>query len=119
MEAYKGLAILTTNMKEDIDFAFQRRLRFILTFSFPDKEARSQIWRNMFPAQTPTKELNYRKLGQLIVSGGNIRNIALNAAFLAADNDEAVMMKHILDATKTECKKLEKMITDIEIKGWV
>ncbi len=119
MEAYKGLAILTTNMKNDIDRAFVRRLRFIIDFSFPDKEARSQIWRNMFPAQTPTKELNYRRLGQLGVAGGNIRNIALNATFMAADNDEPVMMKHLLDSAKIEYKKMEKLMTEPEIRGWV
>jgi hypothetical protein len=53
------------------------------------------------------------------VSGGNIRNIALNAAFLAADADEPVQMKHLLRAARTEYAKLEKSLTEAEIGGWV
>ena len=88
MEAYSGLAILTTNMKTSLDTAFQRRLRFVVQFPFPDTEQREAIWRSVFPQATPTHELNYRKLAQLQVAGGSIRNIALNAAFLAADADK-------------------------------
>ncbi len=53
------------------------------------------------------------------MAGGNIRNIALNAAFIAADASDPVMMKHILQAAKRECVKLERPMTDVEIKGWV
>ncbi len=64
-------------------------------------------------------ELNYESLGQLSVTGGSIRNIALNAAFLAAEAQEAVMMKHILIATKAEAMKIEKILTDREIAAWI
>ena len=73
----------------------------------------------MFPPQTPTQELNYKKLSQLCAAGGNIRNIALNAAFTAADNNESVMMKDILDAARSEYRKIGKLMVDNEIKGWV
>ncbi len=53
------------------------------------------------------------------MAGGNIRNIALNATFIAADTEESVMMKHLRQAVQSECVKLEKMLTDSEIKGWV
>ncbi len=119
MEAYQGLAILTTNLKESLDQAFLRRLRFIVSFPFPDADSRSKIWQRMYPQQTPTKGLNYESLGQLSVTGGSIRNIALNAAFLAAEAQEAVMMKHILIATKAEAMKIEKILTDREIAGWI
>lgn len=119
MESYRGLAILTTNLKNSIDQAFLRRIRFVVEFPFPDRKQRAEIWRRVFPKQTPTEGLDFKRLGQLTVAGGNIRNIALNAAFLAADADEAVQMKHILQAAKAEYVKLERQLTDIETKGWV
>jgi hypothetical protein len=118
MEAYRGLAILTTNMKEAIDNAFLRRIRFIVQFPFPDLAAREDIWRRMFPEQTPTEELAMHKLARLNLAGGNIRNIALNAAFLAADANEPVRMNHLLRAARTEYAKIEKPLTDAEIGGW-
>lgn len=119
IESYRGLAILTTNLKDAIDQAFVRRIRFIVQFPFPDASQRAAIWQTVFPTQTPTQGLDFQKLAKLNVAGGNIRNIAMNAAFLAADSGEAVQMKHILQATKSEYLKLEKTLTDTEIKGWV
>ncbi|HEY9653312.1 MAG TPA: ATP-binding protein [Coleofasciculaceae cyanobacterium] len=119
MEAYQGLAILTTNLKESLDKAFLRRIRFVIKFPFPDATQRAEIWRRIFPNQTPTKALDANKLGKLNVAGGNIRNIALNAAFLAADAGEPVMMKHILTAAKSEYIKLEQPLADTEVRGWV
>ncbi|KST70485.1 hypothetical protein BC008_45305 [Mastigocoleus testarum BC008] len=119
MEEYQGLAILTTNLKGSIDTAFLRRIRFIVKYSFPDVDRRKEIWRRVFPKNTPTQDLNFAKLAKLNVAGGNIRNIALNAAFIAADSGEPVMMKHLLIATKSEYVKLERILTDSEIKGWV
>lgn len=119
MEAYRGLAVLTTNLKNSLDQAFLRRLRFVVQFPFPDAEQRAEIWRRAFPKQTPTLDLDYLKLAKLSVAGGNIRNIALNSAFIAADHNEPVQMKHILQAAKIEYIKLEKPMMDIEVKGWI
>lgn len=119
MELYQGLAILTTNLKDAIDPAFLRRIRFIVKFPFPEAPQREEMWRRVFPKQTPLAELDVNKLARLNVAGGNIRNIALNAAFLAADAGEAVGMKHLLEAARGEYAKLERSITDMEIKGWV
>ncbi|MBE9127037.1 MULTISPECIES: ATP-binding protein [unclassified Coleofasciculus] len=119
MEAYQGLAILTTNLKDSLDQAFLRRIRFAITFPFPDAAARSQIWQRIFPKETPTQKIDMKKLGNLNVAGGNIRNIALNAAFLAAEAGEPVMMKHLFQSAKTECAKLERLLTNVEIRGWV
>jgi hypothetical protein len=119
MEAYRGLAILTTNLKSALDTAFLRRLRFIVDFPFPDASLRAEIWRRVFPRETPTENLDAVKLAQLNVAGGNIRNIALNAAFLAADANEPVRMKHLLRAAENEYMKLEKSLSDGEIRGWV
>ena len=78
MEAYRGLAILTTNLKSALDPAFLRRIRFVVQFPFPDAAQRAEIWRRVFPAATPTEGLDVGKLARLNVPGGNIRNIALN-----------------------------------------
>jgi hypothetical protein len=119
MESYQGLAILTTNLKGALDTAFMRRIRFVVQFTFPDVSQRIEIWRRVFPASTPTQDLSLERLARLQVAGGNIRNIALNAAFLAADADEPVTMQHLLIAARSEYAKLEKPLTDHEIKGWV
>ncbi|MFI5177526.1 MAG: ATP-binding protein [Vicinamibacterales bacterium] len=119
MEAYRGLAILTTNLKSAVDTAFLRRIRFIVQFPFPDAAQRAEIWRRVFPADTPTERLDHDKLARLNVTGGSIRNIAMNAAFFAADAGEPVRMRHLLRAAQSEYTKLEKSLTDAEIGGWV
>ncbi len=102
-----------------LDPAFLRRLRFVVSFPFPDAKWRTEIWRRIFPKQTPTQGLKFDKLGQLSLAGGNIRNIAINATFLAAEAGESVTMEHLLSATKSEYGKLEKTLTATEIHGWV
>lgn len=119
MEAYEGLAILTTNLKGSLDPAFLRRIRFVIQFPFPDVEQRGEIWRRIFPAETPTANLCVDHLARLNVAGGNIRNIALNAAFLAAESNEQVRMAHLLQAARAEHVKLERPLPDIETRGWV
>ena len=119
MEAYRGLAILTTNMKSALDHAFLRRIRFVLQFPYPDAPQRAEIWKRVFPGGAPTYALDFAALSRLNVSGGNIRNIAMNAAFLAADTGENVLMKHILSAARSEYAKLEKPLTDAEVRGWI
>jgi SpoVK/Ycf46/Vps4 family AAA+-type ATPase len=118
MESYQGLVVLTTNLKSAIDRAFQRRLRFTVTFPFPDASQREAIWRRIFPADTPTAGLDPRKLSQLNVAGGNIHNIALNAAFLAAESSGPVAMAHLLQAAKLEVQKIERPLSDAEVRGW-
>jgi hypothetical protein len=119
MEEYRGLAILTTNMKEALDPAFLRRIRFVVQFPFPDTSERLEIWKRMFPGQTPVEKLDMAKLAKLHVAGGNIRNIAMNAAFLAADANEPVRMNHVLRAARSEYRKIEKPLTEAEIGGWM
>jgi hypothetical protein len=118
MECYPGLAILTTNLKSALDTAFLRRIRFVVQFPFPDAKQRAEIWQRVFPKDTPTNGIDPEKLARLNIAGGNIRNVALNAAFLAADAGEPVQMKHLLQAARTEYAKLEKTLTESEIGGW-
>ena len=79
---------------------------------------RTEIWRRVFPARTPTSGLDERQLARLNVGGGNIRNIALGAAFLAAEADEPVRMPHLLRAAQVEYAKLEKPLTEAEAGEW-
>lgn len=114
LESYGGLAILTTNMKKALDSAFMRRFRFVVNFSFPGIAERARIWRNVFPPDTPTDELDYQRLAESFdLSGGSINNIALNAAFLAASrNPPRVTMQLIFEAVKTELHKLNRQVSE-------
>jgi hypothetical protein len=115
MEAYRGLAILTTNLKGALDAAFQRRLRFVVQFPFPDAAGRAEIWARVFPSATPTEGLDLRRLSRLTIAGGSIRTIAINAAFLAAEANAPVTLAHVLAAARQEYVKLEKPITAAEL----
>ena len=120
MEAYRGLAILTTNLKSALDLAFLRRIRFVVPFPFPSASERERIWRHIFPAEVPLDPVvDWSKLAALAVTGGNIANIALDAAFRAAHERSTVGMRHLLEAAHAECAKLEKPIADKETRGWL
>jgi hypothetical protein len=108
IEAYRGLAVLTTNMKGSLDRAFLRRIRFVINFPFPDPAAREQIWRRQFPAQAPVGDIDYAALARLNLPGGNIRSIALGAAFKAADEGTAIDHDMIVEAARREFAKLER-----------
>jgi SpoVK/Ycf46/Vps4 family AAA+-type ATPase len=114
MEDYRGVAILATNRKGLIDPAFLRRLRFLLDFPLPDPAARRRMWERTFPPQAELGELDYDALARLEVSGGSIRTIALNAAFLAASDEGAIEMVHLRHAARREYAKLDKLITEAE-----
>ena len=118
MESYRGLSVLATNMKASLDPAFMRRLRFIINFPFPDATLRADIWTRIFPAQTPVQDLDLKELAKLDVAGGSIRNIALNAAFLAASAGVAVRMTHIWCAARSEYAKLERPLAEVEGARW-
>ena len=101
-----------------LDPAFLRRIRFFVHFAFPDEAERAEMWRRAFPLAAPTEGLDPERLARLHVTGGNIRNIALAAAFLAADAGEPVRMRHLRAAAVRECAKLERALSDAELEGW-
>ena len=108
MEAYRGLAILSTNMRSAMDPAFLRRLRFIVEFAFPDTAQRRAIWALAFPASVPgAARLDLDRLAGLPANGGMIRNIAMNAAFLAAARGSDLDMDAVLTAVRDEFAKLQ------------
>ncbi|AIF82581.1 AAA+ family ATPase [Candidatus Nitrososphaera evergladensis SR1] len=116
IETYRGLAILTTNMKGALDSAFVRRIKFLVNFPFPDERSRKEIWKKIMPkAALGNKPLDYDLLARLDVTGGGIYNIALTAAFLAADEETQVEMRHVMKAAKQEYDKMERPMPEI---GW-
>lgn len=116
MESYRGLAILATNMKSALDTAFMRRLRFVVHFAFPGQMERKAIWQRIFPSGMPKGELDYDRLARLNLTGGNIHSIALNAAFLAAQTGEPLTTQLVLTAARTEFRKLERPISEVELR---
>jgi len=117
MERYRGVAILTTNQRSALDDAFLRRLRFVVTFPFPDLAQREAIWARAFPAGVPRDDLRLGELARLSITGGHIANIALSAAFSAADRADRVGAADLLRAAQQEYAKLERPLTDAEAGG--
>ena len=119
MESYQGISLLTSNLRSALDPAFLRRLRFIIQFPFPDAPQRAALWQRAFPPTTPTEGLALDKLMRLSVTGGQIRNIALCAAFLAVSQQQPVRMQHILEAARSEYEKSERPLAEPEVRGWL
>jgi hypothetical protein len=116
MEEYAGVVILATNFRKNMDEAFVRRLQVTVEFPFPGPEERSRIWEGIWPRATPRDpEMDLNFLARRFeITGGNIRNIALAAAFLAADNGGRVDMVHLIRATQREYQKMGKVFTENE-----
>jgi hypothetical protein len=108
MERYRGVAILTTNLKNHLDPAFQRRLSFVIDFPKPDAAARARLWRAAIPAAAPTEGLDIDRLARMELAGGSIARAALNAAYMAADAGEPLTMAHVLRAAEAEHRKLDR-----------
>ncbi|MEN0061068.1 MAG: ATP-binding protein [Myxococcota bacterium] len=116
LEAYRGLAILTTNHKGSLDPSLLRRLRFVIDFPMPDPELRERLWQRVFPATVPVAEdLDMARLATLNLTGGNIQNIALGAAFAAADAGEPLGMVHVQRAARAEYAKLGRNPSEVRI----
>ena len=116
MEEYPGIAILATNLRQNMDAAFTRRMRFIVDFPFPEEEDRLRIWQSMWPAEVPlAPDVDFALLArQFRLAGGSIRNIALSAAFLAAEASQPVTMRNLMRATKRELLKMGRLVNEEE-----
>ena len=108
MEEFEGIAILASNLRQNLDEAFLRRLRLVIEFPLPGPGERQRIWRKVLPQGAPVESsVDFRFLAQSFdLTGGSIRNVALAAAFLAAEADGAIGMGHLLRATEKELEKL-------------
>lgn len=114
LESYQGVAILTTNLKDAIDPAFLRRFRFIIDFPFPNAELRRQIWQSVLPDQLPLENVDLDLLAQLDLTGGQIRTMAITAAFIAASEpSEVVTMEHFQQAAYQEFDKQNRSMPDL------
>lgn len=115
MEEYDGVAILATNLRQNLDEAFIRRFAFSVAFPFPDEAARRDIWRVVWPSQIPlAAELDLDRMAEYRLAGGNIKNIALAAAFLAAEHGRPVTNADLQQAARREFQKLGKVLTEAE-----
>ncbi|MCL2396395.1 MAG: ATP-binding protein [Acidimicrobiaceae bacterium] len=116
MEQFEGVAILTTNLRANVDEAFLRRIDVLVEFSVPDPEARARLWAKQLRPQVPvTGDIDLAFLANSFeFSGGNIRNVVLAAAFEAAEADEAVSMAHLVRATAAEYRKLGRLTVEAE-----
>jgi SpoVK/Ycf46/Vps4 family AAA+-type ATPase len=112
IEAFSGITILTTNFEDTIDTAFKRRLTFRIRFEKPDAEARASLWAKVFPASCHlADDVSFARLGQAFeMSGGNIRNAALRAAFLAASEEHPVDMAACMTAAERECREMGNLV---------
>jgi hypothetical protein len=116
MEAYRGLAILATNMKSALDPAFMRRLRFVVNFPFPGVAERKAIWQKVFPSAVPTENLDFDALARLNLTGGNIQSVALNAAFSAAESGRPVTTDLLLGMARAELRKLNRPFNELQFR---
>jgi ATP-dependent 26S proteasome regulatory subunit len=96
-----------------MDEAFARRIQFILEFPFPDEPHRCKIWNIHFPEEAPCgDDIDLEFLArQFRLAGGNIKNIVINASFLAAADGMRIDMKHLIHATMREFQKMGKFCT--------
>jgi AAA+ superfamily predicted ATPase len=111
MEEYEGVVLLATNLRQNLDEAFTRRIRFAVEFPFPEADSRARIWRTLFPPEAPVAaDVDFAMLArEHAVTGGNIKNIVLNAAFLAAADGHAIGRRHIAHGTRREFEKIGKL----------
>jgi SpoVK/Ycf46/Vps4 family AAA+-type ATPase len=121
MEEYDGVVILATNLRKNIDDAFIRRMHMTIEFPFPEEPDRLRIWQKVFPPEAPlANDVDLTFLArQFKVTGGNIRNIALLAAFLAAEEGRAIGMTQIVRAIKREYQKLGKLVTEADFAQYL
>jgi SpoVK/Ycf46/Vps4 family AAA+-type ATPase len=115
LEAYHGLAILTTNLREDLDQAFLRRLRFIVELPHPNASERQDLWRRALEGTVPVAEIDHEALAGIPLTGGQIRNIAINAAFAAASSGGAIDPEVLRDAIRHELEKNGQRLTNAEL----
>jgi SpoVK/Ycf46/Vps4 family AAA+-type ATPase len=121
IEEYEGVSILTTNYLKNVDEAFLRRFNYVIEFPFPDELHREKIWRSIFTKSTPlNKNMDFPFFAKKFeVSGGNIKNIILSAAFIAASKNESVGVSHIVKAARNEMSKMGKLINSEDLQEYL
>jgi AAA+ superfamily predicted ATPase len=107
LEEHDGVVILATNLNKNIDEAFARRMHYVVRFPLPDAPDRERLWRGMFPAEAPlAADIDFEFVStQFSFTGGEIKNIALDAAFRAAADGGIVTMAHMMRALAQQLMK--------------
>jgi SpoVK/Ycf46/Vps4 family AAA+-type ATPase len=120
MEEFDGVVILATTLRKNIDEGFFRRMHFAVEFPFPDVAYRYRIWKQHLPDFAPVNgDINFDYLAERFnLAGGNIRNVVVNAAFLAAENGTAISMEHLIRATRREYEKIGRVCTDMDFRPY-
>jgi hypothetical protein len=120
MDEHKGAVILASNLAKNIDRAFSRRIHYIVEFPLPDMNHRERLWRSMFPSQAPLdKDIDFRFLAkQFSISGGDIKNVALDTAFLAVQDGQVITMKQLIKAMARQMIKQGKVPSPTDFKQY-
>jgi len=118
MESYDGIVILATNLHANMDEAFTRRLQFVVDFPFPDQSQREAIWKVLFPAEAPCAEqIDFHYFAEHFrLAGGNIRNVIVYAAFLAASEHKPISHKYLIHGIRRELRKMGRLIDEKEFE---
>ena len=120
MEEYDGIVILATNLRKNLDDAFARRMHFCVEFPLPEEQDRYQIWQRVFPEEAPVSDdIDLKFMDrQFKITGGNIKNIALGAAFMAAGDGGIINIQHLIRATKREYQKIGRLCTETDFADY-
>ncbi len=118
MEDYDGIVIVATNLARNIDEAFSRRMHYVIEFPQPDALARERLWRGMFPDAAPVAaDLDFTFLArQFELAGGDIRNVALDSAYCAAEGDGVITLAHVLRAVARQYAKRGQVPTRADFR---
>jgi len=120
MDEYQGISILATNLRQNLDEAFVRRLHFLVDFPFPEEAERLEIWKRTFPREAPlAADIDFGFLARKFkITGGNIRNIILASAFIAAEERSPIAMRHLIRASSIEFQKMGKLVVEDDFEHY-
>lgn len=119
MEEYDGVVLMATNLLQNIDEAFMRRISFVVSFPFPDAKTRKLLWQKMLDAKAPTKDIDWDFLAENFkLAGGSIKNCIIHAAFLAAAENCAIEMRHLLKGIVNELRKNNTVVLKEDLKQY-
>jgi ATP-dependent 26S proteasome regulatory subunit len=120
IEDYEGVVILASNLSKNIDEAFSRRMHYVVEFPLPDENYRERLWRTMFPPEMPlSNDVDFQFLARKFpIAGGDIRNVALDAAFLAAHDGKTVTMRQLARALARQMMKQGKIPSAMDFQQY-
>ena len=116
IEEYNGIVILTSNMKNNIDTAYMRRMKYVVYFDMPDQETRCEILKSSFAPGVPRENIDFDFLAEKVeLAGGYLKNIVLNAVFLAAARNSAVTMDDMIRSVVAEYEKIGQVASFLDL----